>query len=257
VTTPHPALPRIFNNQTAWLTTIAANDRAIWRESGITACVCPGHLHLLIPGEAGVPCAAIDAALTWLKQSGISSLLIWTDRDNPDLDAALTPRGAGDSWNPRWMQRDLTIPLPAFPLPAGIVIERAAIMDLPALANARDIPYVNPEELRTVLSPEHTGDMWVFVARIEATQVPVGHVTLFLPQDDSRQAGLYNAGVRPDWQHRGIGSALTASACQSARDAGANEISLNATPAGERAYRRVGFEVIGDGRTWFMRFPQE
>ena len=151
------------------------------------------------------------------------------------------------------MMRNLAQPLPSQPHPAGIVIERGTLDDVPALAPMQDLPYLNPVELRRICEPAQHGSMWWFVARTPHTREPVGHITMFLPQDDSQWAGLYNAGVRPRWQRRGIGSALTAIACQTARDAGALAMSLNATPQGERTYRKIGFAVIGDGQTWFMR----
>lgn len=253
MTRPHPALHRIFANQTAWLTTLAANERAIWHENGITACFTPDHAHLMLPADAMIQPETIDAAFTWLRESGISPLLIWTDYDNLALDTMLTARGAGPSWNPRWMQRDLTQSLEDWPAPTGIRIERATVAHLPVLESARDVPYLSVGESRIVLDPSHAGSMQMFVACEESSGEIVGIIVAFTPQNGSQQAGIYNAGVRPDWQHRGIGSALTATACRAARDTGALAISLNATPAGERTYRKVGFEVLGDGRTWFMR----
>jgi ribosomal protein S18 acetylase RimI-like enzyme len=135
-----------------------------------------------------------------------------------------------------------------------MVIERAGQHDLPALQVARDVPYLNMDESRIVLDPANAKNMQMFLAREEASGDIAGIIVLFTPQDGSKQAGIYGAGVRCDLQRRGIGSALTAMACQAARGTGAHAISLNATPSGERVYRKLGFEVIGDGQTWFMRF---
>jgi GNAT superfamily N-acetyltransferase len=69
-------------------------------------------------------------------------------------------------------------------------------------------------------------------------------------------AGIYDMGVRPEHRRRGIGRALTLAACGLARDLGCTHAVLNATPEGELLYRTVGFERLGEGRTWW-RHPGE
>jgi ribosomal protein S18 acetylase RimI-like enzyme len=69
-------------------------------------------------------------------------------------------------------------------------------------------------------------------------------------------AGIYDMGVRPEQRRRGIGRALTLAACRLARDLGCTHATLNATPEGELLYRAVGFERLGEGRTWW-RHPGE
>jgi GNAT superfamily N-acetyltransferase len=64
-------------------------------------------------------------------------------------------------------------------------------------------------------------------------------------------AGIYDMGVEPSRRRQGIGYALTLAACRLARDAGCTHATLNATPMGEPVYRRVGFERIGVGQTWW------
>jgi ribosomal protein S18 acetylase RimI-like enzyme len=69
-------------------------------------------------------------------------------------------------------------------------------------------------------------------------------------------AGIYDMGVWPAYRRRGIGRALTLSACRVARDAGCTHAVLNATPDGELLYSTVGFQRLGEGRTWW-RHPGE
>ena len=94
----HPSLARIFRNQTAWLLALAGEQQAIWQGGDISACVTPGHGHLLVPAGANVSPDDLDAAFAWLGQSGISPLLIWSDRDDPALERNIRGRGGGDSW---------------------------------------------------------------------------------------------------------------------------------------------------------------
>jgi hypothetical protein len=68
-------------------------------------------------------------------------------------------------------------------------------------------------------------------------------------------AGIYNCGVIPDVRSRGIGKAVTLAACRQARALGCRHALLNATGLGEPAYRRIGFESIGFGQTWWLHRP--
>jgi ribosomal protein S18 acetylase RimI-like enzyme len=149
------------------------------------------------------------------------------------------------------MLRDLSLPLPEIRHPESIRIARAALDDMPDLTKATDIPYVDLDLAAKILRPDYESTIWMLLAWDGESGPIVGHLTLFVPNDDSGWGGVYGAGVRPDRQRRGIGSALTLAACRVARQAGATHLSLNATPDGERAYRKAGFDVVGDGRTWF------
>jgi GNAT superfamily N-acetyltransferase len=69
-------------------------------------------------------------------------------------------------------------------------------------------------------------------------------------------AGIYDMGVRPAQRRQGIGRALTLAAGRVARKLGCTHAVLNATPEGELLYRTVGFQRLGEGRTWW-RHPGE
>jgi len=98
--------------------------------------------------------------------------------------------------------------------------------------------------------------VWLVIARQWRPIGPgpiVGAGALHLVEvEGQRVAGLYNLGVRPDVQGRGIGTVLTTALCRIATDRGAIGIALNATPAGEPVYRRSGFVETGRGQTWFL-----
>jgi ribosomal protein S18 acetylase RimI-like enzyme len=71
-----------------------------------------------------------------------------------------------------------------------------------------------------------------------------------------RIAGIYDMGVRPEHRRQGIGRSLTLAACRLARELGCTHAVLNATPEGELLYRTLGFQRLGEGRTWW-RHPGE
>jgi ribosomal protein S18 acetylase RimI-like enzyme len=58
-------------------------------------------------------------------------------------------------------------------------------------------------------------------------------------------AGLYNVATEPAHRRKGIGSALTVHALAAARAAGETLAILQAAPARERLYARLGFRPIG------------
>jgi predicted N-acetyltransferase YhbS len=60
-------------------------------------------------------------------------------------------------------------------------------------------------------------------------------------------------GVVPSARKQGIGTALVQAACELAQQIGCHHVVLNATAMGEPVYRRVGFQSMGYGHTWFLR----
>jgi ribosomal protein S18 acetylase RimI-like enzyme len=56
----------------------------------------------------------------------------------------------------------------------------------------------------------------------------------------------------PDWRRRGIGRAVTAAALRTARAGGAVRAGLDASEAGSRIYRRLGFEVVARTTRFFL-----
>jgi GNAT superfamily N-acetyltransferase len=80
---------------------------------------------------------------------------------------------------------------------------------------------------------------------------PVGNMSLLLTRGPLGVGGIYAAGVVPEEQGRGIGAALLRAAARYARERGYQYLTLNA--ASEWVYRKVGFETLGWGQTWWLR----
>ena len=243
---------KFLENHAAWFATIADAMMPSETIPGFSTTIANGHGHMTISVDSPIDSETIDHGLSWLREVSAQRLLVWADRDNRDLDVALASRGLGRGFEPRWMLRDLAQPLPGLALAESIVIGRATLHDLDALSTASHIPYVDLDLARKVLQPQFADSVWMLLARDGESGPIVCHLTLFLPNDGSGWGGVYGAGVQYDRQRRGIGSALTLAACRIAQEAGYTHLSLNATPDGERAYRKVGFAVVGDGQTWFM-----
>lgn len=265
-TTAHDAVTSMFANQTDWL---IRNVSGTVHPAGWTH---PANLSdlsdlsdLVLAGSHGVAIVradpvAIDAGLDWLGTTGSADVLIWSAAENAGADIHLLARGCRDSFKPRWMWRTLEHPLPAPRVEVDIDLTAASERDRDALLLARNVPYVSPKQIGQILDiatdrqqPRRT---WMVIARqrrrfVDSPVVGVG--ILHLTSDNGETVGgLYNLGVDPGWQGKGIGTALTIAICRIARDQGASRVALNATPSGERIYRQLDFAVAGDGQTWFL-----
>jgi ribosomal protein S18 acetylase RimI-like enzyme len=61
-------------------------------------------------------------------------------------------------------------------------------------------------------------------------------------------ADVIFVNTHPDWRSRGIGQAMAAAALRAARERGARQACLDASEAGVRIYRRLGFEAVTELR---------
>ena len=257
---PTNAVAAMFANQAEWL---------IRNASGAVHFASPDNrLHpddVVVAGATRVAIVAaepyaIDEGFAWLRGSGSTNALIWSANENATADVLLHARGCRESFAPHWMWRDLTGVLGTPRVDADVDLIVATARDREALATATNVPYVSPHQISRILdlsiADERPRRSWLLMARRkrlfgEARIVGVGilHLSNY---DGETIGGLYNLGVDPAWQGRGIGSALTSELCRIARDHGATGIALNATPEGERIYRQLDFVVTGEGQTWFL-----
>jgi predicted acetyltransferase len=58
---------------------------------------------------------------------------------------------------------------------------------------------------------------------------------------NSGTAGIYYVSTLPEYRNKGLGFYVTLAAMRAAKDAGYGEVILQATPDGEKVYRRIGF----------------
>jgi len=268
----------VFANQRAWLVRLATGAAAvppasmtvpaidipprIWHEGEVWASHTRRAGVMLVDAAHDRPqsAAAIDRALAWLGSTGSGDVLIWSARPDGGRDRQLLARGAADSFAPHWMLRDLQRPVPSTVPPSRIDLSLATSADLPEVLATRGIPYVEEEQIRQILAmasvPSEQADVLVVVARestlLRRSRIIGLAIVNITGQGRDRNAGLYNLGVHPDARQRGVGTALTLHALAVARECGALRMGLNATPDGERIYRKLGFRSLGFGQTWLM-----
>lgn len=206
------------------------------------------------PGAAGVIMLSMgddtsriitdhDEALAWLRRSRVRDVLVWNMQPNPEIDLALLAQGYSPGFEPWWMTRDLTAPIPE----PGHSVRHVSALDIQQLAES-DVPYVIRDQVAACRSlvQTHGVPQVLWLVAIEG-DTPVGHAIVNLVDD---HAGLFNVGVSGKHRHRGIGTSLTLAAMQEAQDRGALTMNLNSTPAGKGMYERAGFVQFGIGQTW-------
>jgi ribosomal protein S18 acetylase RimI-like enzyme len=207
--------------RTRLLRAIAANHRALWRRSAGSR-VDAGGLEVVISGDGGAigfppRRARTRESLDEVMRLGLRRMSCWSLAEDRAFGTLLLARGFEWGWQPHWMALDLARLADEEPGHA-VVAERGGR---------------SPIRRLTVGSGGRT----------------VGHV---LVNPWRGYAGIYDMGVVPEAQRRGIGRALTLAACRLGRDLGCSHAVLNATGEGEPLYRSVGFESQGKGRTWWL-----
>lgn len=102
--------------------------------------------------------------------------------------------------------------------------------------------------------------------RVETERTDAGPVVRFAATLDGRMvgtallltthdvAGIYVVTTLPEYRRRGIGTAVTAAALETARERGLRVGTLQASQLGEPVYRRMGFTKIDEYRLY--RFPE-
>lgn len=178
----------------------------------------------------------------------------WATDDDAALGASLLARGFGWGWRPHWMGIEAQLIAAENPPPGEIVIrEVTEAVDW----EVEDLPNYRRQwgRLTGALGRLRPGRA-VTLAAFEGDRV-VGRIVLYASPPRCRGVaepvgGIYEAGVVPAARRRGIGGALTAVAVERALELGCPVVTLNATPMGIPVYRRVGFQSLGWGRTWWM-----
>jgi GNAT superfamily N-acetyltransferase len=208
------------------MTTALATAGRVWEMGPLRWTWHPHARELLLLFPEAVPADALAHGLA--RGAGLGACIAgcW---GGPDTDEApLLAAGFERGWRPHWMTARRAS------LPAAAPDQRVAITG--------DVPEFDDygRALLTLASEPHA---WHAVARVDG--VYAGHAWAFTA---AGVTGLYDLDVRPPFRRRGLGRALTLAVLDAA---GADRVTLNATPEGERLYGALGFESLGHGRTWW------
>lgn len=165
-----------------------------------------------------------------------------------DVDARLLARGFQPGWKPRWMALDVAAMQTNYTTPPALEIRASNETDIHTVEG---LPYGDSHGVFSdALFRTYPEKVQRFIAFLDG--VIVGQTCLFYTSGPMGIAGMYNVGVIPSMQRKGIGKALVIAACRYAYERGYQYVMLNANDIGRRTYEQVGFRIIGYGLTWWI-----
>ena len=210
-----------MSDRDALLRAIAGNHRSWFRRGTGARVERIGGVELVVNGaEGALPCpvkrtrAAVADALERVDDLALRTVSCWSLDKDKALGTLLIARGFEWGWQPWWM--------------------------------ALELHRLPDEEPRHRVLHRRRGAVHLFAVRDGS-----GNIGGVVVNPWRRIAGIYDMGVRPEHRRQRIGRSLTLAACRLAIELGCTHAVLNATPAGERLCRTVGFERLGEGRTWW------
>jgi GNAT superfamily N-acetyltransferase len=184
----------------------------------------------LFPRSAPDP----DRLIESIRAHDCADVGYWSLDADDRVGVGLVARGFGWGWRPHWMVIELADPARFQP------VSELAVEVAPGPPYARTLPYAPRARIE-----DPPG---VFRLGVRLREKVIAQISI---NPTGAVAGIYSMGVAPPVRGRGIATALTAAACRLAIEQGCRQAVLNATDAGERVYRRVGFRSLGWGQTWW------
>jgi predicted N-acetyltransferase YhbS len=189
----------------------------------------------------------IDEILKWFRsQRPLQGAIWWYLHPDPpsELDARLFARGICPNWKPHWMWCDLHQLPKSSPENSKFAVRIATAADYLASVEENDVV---AEALSTVVPRR----VFHLIACRGITRL--GSCILNVTSGELGVSTLFDMMVVAKERRQGVGAALAQAACEMARKMGCNYMMLNATDMGEPVYRRVGFQSMGRGHTWFLK----
>lgn len=172
--------------------------------------------------------AGLFPALAEAERRGAATVGIW-------LNAAVRAGHLANyrfepGWQPWWMTRSL---------------------DVEAVAAASE-----SVDDRVSLNTAVENQVWLATAHVGLDTAGQSYAYFPPEQGAKHLAGIFDMSVEPEFRRTGLGTSLLNRLSEAAFNAGAEHLLLNATPDGQRLYRKYGFELIGKGQTWWFQVPQ-
>lgn len=199
---------------------------------------------------SGKASAQLDAMMDFYRVQEAAHIGYWSlDPAEPaDVDARLLARGFQPGWKPRWMVLDVTATQTDYAASPALEIRASNEIDI---HQVEGLPYGDRGgTFSDALFRTYPEQVQRFVAFVDGAIV--GQTCLFFTSGPMGIAGMYNVGVIPPMQRKGIGKTLVIAASRYAQERGYQYVMLNANDIGRRTYEQVGFRVVGYGLTWWI-----
>ena len=210
------------------------------RRDGLVAAVNP-----LLP-ERAVPnsvffrdAAALEAHIDEVAQAydaaGVRASMTWADEHDEESGAVLSRRG---------YVLDGTL------LRMGVDLGSSAHAADPA----RPVERVGPAAVAAIVDASFGGAIGAALSRAPAAYAYLtGDDACLVCHDTGPDCGIYVVATRPEARRRGLASALVARALADAAARGQTSSTLQASDAGARVYRALGFRPVGALALWERR----
>jgi len=257
-----PAIDRyqaaVYENQRQWVHRVGAvavsgQSHPVFASGGLLAVRTGATGAVMLPNPPDEAITSVLDAFDWLRKTGSSEVLIWAAAPHRQIDRWLSAHGARESFTPLWMTRSAHQPLDPL-VHNAITVRPARPNDLVRLLEATDLPYYSHWQARATLrlATQDGSPEVALVVAVERDRIIGRAVLSCCDHPLGRTAGVYDVGVAPNRQRRGVGRQLMHALIDIARQQDADFVTLNATPAGEHLYRSLGFEDVGEGQTWLL-----
>jgi GNAT superfamily N-acetyltransferase len=239
------------------LTPQLANNRAYWLSWGSTSAVdddLPIYRsdlpHIMLNGVLRARDVDVDSAVRRARRALDGATWLWWYHPG-DSDAGvadeLVDRGATSVGTVPMMAVQLGV-VPDVPAPPGVRIAPARTdEELAAFAATYLVPNgmtAADADAAAKVEIARTGryeDQHRYVAWVGAEPVACGVLSL-----SHGVAGIYNMATLPEYESRGIATALTARLLREAKLRGMHVACLTASPRGAVVYRRLGFTKVSE-----------
>jgi len=185
------------------------------------------------------------------------SFTVWVrDPADADIEELLKGRGLSARVQSPWMFLDHRPPVRE--LADGITVRLTADRkDLPAIQRVLGEAFAQigtpPEETARLFV--HAPRVFTPVTRFAIAEVNGEPAAAAMALLTGGMGGIYWVGTRPEFGHRGLGTACTAAVSNAAFDAGKPMVGLHATPMGLKVYERMGFETSPSSHRWYVVTP--
>ena len=191
----------------------------------------------------------LDDMMAYYRQHPASNIGYWSlePRQPADVGARLLARGFQAGWEPYWMAIDLDEIRDDHAKPEGLEIRIDNDIDV---RDVKGLPYADSKTMPDIFFHKYPNRAQRFVAYLDGHIV--GHTNAFFSPGEQGVTGLYNVGVLPHLQRKGIGKALIVAACRFAKERGYQYATLNANHMGRGLYEQVGFAGVSHGITWWI-----
>lgn len=223
----------LTENQRGWMSAVASATGGATLALGGLECVHQpqphGDLMLPFPEREG----ALAEVIAWAREQRVRAIG-WWDYEDPERPELLR-HGFSSGWQPHWMA----------------LSELDPSFSDPRVEEAHDVPeYDAYGQALLALTRRRPRHSHLFVARVDGAFA--GHAWLHV---EGGVGGLFDLFVVPELRRRGLGRALTLTACARAAELGLPAVTLNAEGEGEPLYDALGFRSLGYGRTWWLHAP--